>query len=307
MATDIKTIKRLKLVRRIGLTGLAISVFVIIIILILSFLPKGNSAFTIKVDNKSDASHFVMTSDIVEPGSDPTAASIPYINAPAIKNARTTEADVVENKLNTLRASGELKKSTNISAADVLGEDKKGELALVYTMYLTNTSKTEIQEIWYQVNMDGYVEDPDSNNSPIDYLRVLISTFEIGDTSTLKNTYYANARTKEAMERYPYEDNPNDDREAVSAVDYKNIPDLEESDPRAAYYISKKTKLYEQERCDKFDDYRTGHIVSEKSVIIPAGKTLSFTFVAYFEGNDYDCRGRKPGDASLLLSLHFGA
>ena len=42
------------------------------------------------------------------------------------------------------------------------------------------------------------------------------------------------------------------------------------------------------------------------SFVINEGKTLRFTYVAYFEGNDMDCHGSIPAESYLHLSLHFG-
>ena len=306
MATDIKNIKRLKLLRRIGLTGLAVSVFVIIIILILSFLPKGNSAFTIKVDNVSDTSHFQMEleDEGAEPGQTPTSKSFNYLNAKPLNKARTTEASVVEQELENLRKENKLMRSNNIIEKDGHGEPTGNELALVYSLNLKNTSETEQEQINYQVNIDRMGEDV----SIIEYLRILIYTYEVGSDDKANFQYFANPRKEDVAARYPYDDSVEDKTlEAISSRSFMPIEDLEETDNRQAYYVATEMPVSKEKYCQTFEQYQSGYLLREKSVTVKPGKTLNFTFVLFFEGKDLDCEGPKPNSADLLLSLHFGS
>ena len=307
MATDIRNIKRLKWMRRIGLVGLFISVFVIIIILILSFLPKGNSAFTIKVDNASEAAHFQMelVDEDTETG-EKTSKSISHISAAPLAKARPTEAAVVESKLEELRKDGKLMRSNNIKEIDGNNEETGYELALIYSLNLKNTSLEEKQVIKYQVNVDRVGDD----SSIIEYLRILIYTYEVDSDQKANYKYFANSRRIETMAQYPYKDNPEESREAVSSRSFEYIEDpstLPEGSQIRAYYSAPKTAIGEQDYCTPFDPYQSGHLLSDRSVTVDPNKTLNFTIVVYFEGKDLDCENQKPDNANLLLSLHFGA
>jgi hypothetical protein len=311
MANGIKKIKRLKLLRRIGLVGAIISSFTIIIFLILSFLPKGSSAFTIKIDNpsNSNAVNLAMTT------SETSEKEINVISATPILRALTTKAQDVEAYLSSQE---KLEGSQNINET-ISGADY--QRALVYTVYLKNKSEDTSKDlrVYYQVNLDGYSTPTNNANLPIDYFRILVQK-QFTDSNEIENIYYGNRRTSDNMnlDAGGYITDIGQYVEGYDSLSSEEKAQLQSREPISSRWFDinpedgknmLKRDWYSSGNngyCINFDAYETGHLVSDVYIDIPAGKTLRFTFVAYFDGVDVDCDGKKPENSNILLSLHFG-
>ena len=301
MATNIKTIKRLKLVRRIGLVGLVISSFGLIVVLILAFLPRDNSSFTIQIDNASESSdkmHFTMSPNLNQGGGEQEQTTS-YLTATPLGNAATTEAVYIENWIESRAQS---KEGLTGSQNYVVGEKN---YAMMYTVYLTNTSKDKPQGIEYSVPLDEHVKPSNNANDPLEYLRVLVRTEVVDSNELPKNVYYG-ARIKRDPANPTAQTLNGDDLEPISS---RKSTTVGEGEDRKAVYTADFSSNGNDGYCIPFEDEELGgnYLIKSVPLSIPAAQTLRLTFVSYFEGKDYDSDGPRPYDASLLLSLHFSA
>jgi len=282
MSINIADAKRKKLIAKLGFIGLIVSSLILVVILILTFFPRGNDAFTIRIDTIDQAvNHFEMYKE--ENGS-PTS----YASAEPLSRAGLTTAANVENYVMENEGTGGPKK--------YVSEDY--ERALVYTLFLKNVSETEDQELYFAVVNESYHAPTNEGSvSIIEYFRVLVRTSIVGENTPAKNIYYGQVHSDDIKNEL------GDNREPIvmnRASKYKLLP----NDEKVTYsiYQSEGNDGY----CQNFSDYRDGYLIENQKLVIPAGKTMRFSFAAYFEGDDYDCRGAVPLDSYILLSLHFG-
>ena len=287
MTNEAKKIARLRLLKKIGIAGLVTSGAIGLVFFILSLLPQGNAAFSIRIDNPGtiENSNFsIFTSeDQAQEGN--KKDSVTYLAGEPLKRAGQTDAKWVESQLSQLESfNGGLHLKNN--------EDK--ELAMVYTVYLTNTTDEDV-EIQYAVKLDAYKEAVEEMAAPIEYFRVLIQTEEVGTPNSISNSYFGQRRTG----RFPnYIYDSEDGREPIYTVSYeKDVQTHVKSD-----FSSNGNDGY----CINFSDYKITKDIVLSSVKIPVGKVLRYTFVAYFDGTDVDSYVRAQNDDYLLLSLHFG-
>lgn len=300
MAANVKSAKMMKVLKRLGFIGLVISVFVIIVTLIISFLPRSNNAFSIQIDTSSKPSHFRMTTnpDILDEEYEEDSSDFKnYFQGDPLTEAKLTFAARVERYLDSLdeKASGSL----NFVENDI-------QKAIVYTLFIKNTSMSEDQIVNYAVEVNNRNNDKVAQSFPVEYFRVLART-QIYGSRNVTNTYYGNKITKVAGEDESgtiyYQNALGNDRDAISG-DYQVVNG---KTVIAKGFESSGNDGY----CINFVDYRTGYIVQSTDdykvhFIIPAGKVMKFTFVGYFEGNDKDSDIPVPDKASLQLTLHFG-
>ena len=303
MADNIRRPARTRMWRRIAIATASVSTVALVAFVVISFLPQGNGAFSIRIDNPyekgEDDNHFHMTLD--EAGEHkPDSPEYVVDNTPLDRMVPTT-AEEIENHLKTFSEDKKLQGNDYwcTTKKDEHGNDvaDKG-LALIYTVYLVNDSTDKKQELKYSVNADSYVTTGESDI--LDYFRILIQTEEIGDSSSLKNAYYGRRHTNPATANYKNE--WGDDREAISTYQRtwgaEQITAVFKTNGDKDGYCTKFNELNETNKT-LVNDVSTNFVINE-------GKTLRFTYVAYFEGNDMDCHGSIPSESYLHLSLHFG-
>ena len=284
-----KSIARVRLLKKIGIIGLSVSAVAVAVIAIVSFLPKSSSAFSVRIDNDKKASaHFTMSS--TQDGS-PTR----YLSGNAVKSMAPTSASRLEQQLKTIGASeGGFQGQQNWVGKTEDNEDDRG-LALIYTVYLANSSETEDQKIYYNVDLDGY-----NKAEAFEYFRVVAQTQIVGEDE-IQTAYYGNARTMDFRAKFnTVLSEEEQDREPISLWGVQDVDNpIVESN-----FSSNGNDGY----CISFNSYlKSKHIVENAELVIPKGKTMRFTYASYFEGEDFDSDKAAPNESlSLLLSLHFG-
>ena len=292
-----KSIARMRLLKKIGIIGLSVTSIAVAVVAAIAFFPKSSSAFSVHVDNtgadQKKNAHFTMTQN-GEDGEKPKT----YLSGKAVPNMFTTTASRLEGYLSSLEKFGGAQNWVEnvVSASDSTTLEAHG-LALVYTVFLNNTSNDEDQGLKYNVDLDGYKH----IDSPIEYLRVAIQTQVEGSDEAPKTVYYGNPRTKDKKEQFgtAIENDPEtNQREPIGDWALEGLED--------AVLTSMFQSYGNDGYCVNFNDYRINkHIVEGVDIVIPAGKQMRFTYCCYLEGNDLDC-DYAPEDTNFLMSLHFG-
>ena len=290
-----KNIARVRLLKKIGIIGLSVSAVAVAVIAIISFLPKSTSAFSVRIDNtQRTQSHFTMSAS-------KDGSSARYLPGKAVTNMYTTSADRLEGQLKALAQSeGGLQGEQNwVELVDSeTGSAKESHgLASIFTMFLKNSSDKESQKVLYTLNLDGYNK-IDGENPPYEYFRVAAQT-QVDGSEEILTKYYGCSRTLDFQTQFNTELPENEqDREPIGRWDVQDAVN--------PYVESKFSSNGNDGYCVSFNSYLKTKYIIEDEVVIPAGKTLRFTYASYFEGEDFDCKGSAPSGASLLLSLHFG-
>lgn len=286
--------------KKIGLLAVGISVPLIALFVVVSVLPRDkkgseteNSEFSIRMDSSTEAEHFSMygSLDAFNEGK-----SSRYEPGSPLKNAYVTKAETVMNYVDGL-SKNDIMGSKNL--AEESPEKKQYDLAIVHSVILNNDSGEEDQKFKYSVTLDNYKEPTNTAINPFEYLRIVTQVSEIDASDSLsinKATRFFGAKhQKDNLGTLVAID---DNRETISKQEKVTNDD--------AITVRKAAYIYEEnEYCTNFlEDYDTT-IVNE-SLVIPAGKTLRFTFISYLEATDPDCYGAEPKESELLMSLHFG-
>lgn len=282
---DGKRVARLRLLKRISVIGLISSGIIALVFLILSFISRGNAAFTIRIDhpNQSENNNFRM---LTKRGEDSSTST--YLAADPMNNTDLVDAMEVEKYLKTIE--------TFEGSQNMRSEDDKRDFALVYTIYLQNVTNEDIS-VRYIASLDGYKE-PEQPKL-MDYFRILIQTESDGEIS---NTYYGNRRS--SYSKYiNYENDNKDDREVIGTT----VTTKGEDGDSKLTIPSNWDKRGNDGYCINFNDYQITNEIVNSRVNIKANSEIRFTYVAFFEGGDPDSFGVVPEDTSyLLLSLHLG-
>lgn len=284
MTNEAKNIAKTRLLKRIGLIGLLSTGAFLLVLTVISFLPQGNAAFTIRIDNPASNANFRMyTTPNAGKGGE---ASVTYLKADPMGKTKTTTAPEVETYLSGLE--------TYEGSQNFITEEKDHELAMVYTVYLANTEAIEDTTIKYAVSLDAYKQPDNTSAAPIEYFRVLVQMEMNGEVT---NKYYGQRRTL-------YPELPNeiedDTREPISQP--KKVRDEDNNECLRSMFSSNGNDGY----CLNFNDYNFNKNIVDDEVVVEADSVIRFTFVAYFEAYDVDCTGSAPENSYLLLSLHFG-
>ena len=296
MTNEAKKIARLRLLKRIGVIGLITSGAIGLVFLILSLLPQGNAAFTIRIDNPASVENttfkiFQSSEDAEADTSGQTNKNgTTYLAGDPMPHTALTESKAVENYLRTVT---EFKGNNNFRS------DTDKDLAMVYTIYLTNQTKEEIS-VQYAVRLDAFKETTDNTSGPIEYFRVLVQTEEVGNPSSLQNKYYGQKRSGRFEGTYVFDNE--DGRETISAPKTYLGDDLKTHVTLDETWSSPGNDGY----CINFADYHITNDIVNSEVVVPVGKAIRYTFVAYFDGGDIDSYARAQNDDYLLISLHFG-
>ena len=293
MAVNIRRPARARMWKHIAIAIASVSTVTLGTFTVISFLPKGNDAFSVRISDPSSDSHFHMS---LRPSE--KERSYDYLRAASLDYMELVDAISVEEYIASVASTEEgLSAENYFNVTDAEGKVLKS-YALVYTVYLVNDSASEDQIVRYAVDIDGYKSPDNTSYLPFDYFRVLCQTQLYGSTE-IKNTYYGENHT-----RYSYLYNEHGDkREAISTV--RREMD-EEGNP---ILVSKFKSEGNDGYCIPFEAYDedlNAHIVNNQQFTIPAGGMMRFTFAAYYEGSDPDAQGQVPENSYLLLSLHFG-
>jgi len=318
MATNIRRPARARMWKRIAIILASVSTVALVVFVILSFLPQGNAAFTIRIDDpfKKDESesHFHMATYGEEQGQqDELQPTQPVLRDAPLDHMVPTTASLVEEhlaELNDIANGKKLNKSQNWSTyKDASQTEIDRGLAQIYTVYLVNESKTEDQHLKYTVQVDSYART--DTNDVLNYFRILVQTELIGEDEEIHNVYYGEKHNNPQTQGYRTgaEDGYG---EPISTYQRSWTSDVDK-----VINSTYMTNVHEDETtgeevgdgyCESFLELNETNkaLVNAIEFTIPAGKTLRFTYVAYFEGEDMDCHGSIPAGSYLLLSLHFG-
>ena len=291
MTNEAKKIARLRLLKRIGIIGLITSGAIGLVFLILSLLPQGNAAFTIRIDDPAEVQTFKMFSTAEDAQNNKDSKT--YMSAKPMTSTKPTDVGVVTKYL----ASLENKEGSQNLIEDKENENKtQHELAMVYTVYLANTSDEEI-DIRYMVNLDAYKQPDNTSAAPIEYFRILVQT-QI-DNEPVSERFYAQKRSP----KFSYVPTDCEDKDQTR----EPISWDKDWDENGEVYLKSKYKSNGNDGyCLNFNDYEFKSDIVNEQISIPVGKTLRYTFVAYFADDDLDNGGNAPENSYLLLSLHFG-
>lgn len=284
---DGKKILRAKRVKRIGIIVASVSAGAIAVILLGTLLRGGTNTdgYVIKLDNAEKANHFTMSSD--EGGKAST-----ILNGEPVNGIYPTSANTIESYIDSLSS------ETTGGSRNMVHPSREGYYAaVVYTLYLNNTSVDEEQKLAYEVHLDNYVGPTNGARGPLDYARIAIFTSIVGDSASENVTYFGAASNREGLGNELGNDNT---REAITG--------REQGDDGSGHTIRKSS--YSGKSSDKYCiNFKTGEqsdLLVQEELTIPQGKSMKFTFVHYWEGTDFDCGSYEPDTSTILMSLHFG-
>lgn len=290
--SDGKKIVRNKHIKKIGIIAASVATVAIVVVIAFAFIRRGsNSDFTIRFDNTAVLNNTKMFSSLDgEP-------SVLLVGDP-IKQVKPVKAEEVENYLDELMVNG-------IEGSQNMPDKEEGyEDAIVYTVYLKNTSDTEVQKLYYELKLEHLTQPSNDAVSPLEYMRTIIQTStvnnEVVDDTNMKTTYYGAIHSKDS---YATVAGVDDMRECISG--FKKVP-FSDDNPitvREPTYIGKSEDGY----CVNYMAEEDNDDLILEGLEIAPKETLRFTFVTYFEGRDPDCSGEPPMNCSILMSLHFGA
>ena len=294
-----KKISRAIKLRRIGLIVAGVSTTALVVILLFALAKKGTaSGFTVKIDNPVGENKISMSNS--QNGKGTTVLS-----ADPLKAIWPTTAKKVEDYLKDEKY---FPKISSFGGAQNMPEDndvraKKGySLAQVYTVFLTNNSTEEDQDLIYEVHLENYVAPESESNGPIDYLRVLCQTSVVGDDESinneLKNAYYGLEAPAEAYGTVVSED---DHRECIST--YEEVQNEAGRTVRSPIFTGNGG---EDGYCTNFLQNPGSDVIVQEKITIKAGQKIRFTYVSYLEGEDRQCFTKSPYSSQLMMSLHFG-
>ena len=293
MTSDAKKLARTRLLKRIGIIGLISSAGIGLVFLILSLLPQGNAAFTIRIDDptSTENANFQIFSTSQDAVHDSNAKT--YLSADPMPNTSLTTAGEVEQYL------AEKIQETELSGNNNFRNDKGKDLAMVYTLYLTNTTEEDVY-VKYALTLDAFKQSNEDAAAPIEYFRVLVQTEAMGAKDSLTNTYYGQKRSGRFDYKYVFDNTK--DQETISAPVTYLGEDLKTHVTVDSNWNSPGNDGY----CINFNDYHLTSEIINSEVKVPVGRVLRYTFVAYFDGDDLDSTQRAQSDNYMLLSLHFG-
>ena len=299
MAVNIRKPARARLWKRVAIILASVSTLALVVFVVISFLPHGNDAFSIRIHNpgrqseSGEENHFHMSRGWSSDGSKDKDEG-EYLRGESLDKMVLTTAEDVEKHLAEIKD----KEGQQNFYVKTEEEELKG-YALVYTVYLVNDSATQDQNLKFSVNADTYYDSTTGNSSIIDYLRILIQTEVVG-SNEVNNVYYGQKHNNPKVNLPTGEG----DREPIST--YKRSFD-------ATKIEAKYTTKYKGEDvgyCYNFNELNETNkaLVNDNTtqVTIPKGGVLRFTYVSYFEGEDMDSNVTIPSDSYILLSLHFG-
>lgn len=271
-------------------TGIILSsvsaVALIVVSMFLLFRSGKSGGFTVHIVNPAEANHVTMSDD-------PKGGVATILSASPIDGMYPTTASKVEAYLQGFADFDAIRGSHNMMDDNPSREGMAS--ALVYTLFLTNDGEEE-QELDYEVQLDSYVRATNGATGALDYLRVMVQTSIDTIDGNQSTKYFAKASNSNLGTDISETDNS----EPIST--WEKGPDNNFKTARISNYVG----LSESRYCENFIDDKNNNVIVRSSVIVPAKKTMRFTFVEYLEGEDQDCKGQGPNETTLLMSLYFG-
>lgn len=335
MDSSAKKHVRARLFKRLGTIGLLVSAIFITVVLIVAILPKGNEAFTIRVDDLDTSSHFRISATRSN-GSEEDGESETYLVGKSISDIHATSASKIINyldyELDYDEVTGKNQNYYHYSENQFTGEKTADYgYAIVYTVYLTNVTKEE-QQVKYQLVLEDYVEPstPDSAKL-IDYVRFVVRTEDLTKNESPEYLFFANQLSGKSLNHDIITETKGSDgnyREPVSSFSYDFISDPDHDILKSNFGSDGNNETptvkdkegndvvdpeydWNNRYCLNFNPIANGnkYIVTPDiapELILAPNQELRFTMAIYFEGNDVDLVGSAPSDASMRFSLHFG-
>ncbi len=260
------------IVSGVGLTG-------VMMLGIISFLGRVSGQFTIKMDPRVAPTSMKLFDKV-----DGDAKQL--ITAKGLDNAYVVGADRVFKYVDSLKNNNDLSGSNNLTDTKTNdGEEEKIDLALVFTFYAENISKSEDAIFDYDMAIDDYVSPTNTAVQPYSYLRVAL----------FENLYQEDGNGSHDCTIYALEST-----QLNAAGDYR--------EPLSTYREADRSPRYTYNNidyCTPFEDSYT--IFSREGITLSPSQKMRFTVVAWFEGNDSDCRGSTPTGSSMTFSMSFKA
>ena len=179
-------------------------------------------------------------------------------------------AEVVEERLPQASQGG---------ASFLFREGYNGAEAFIYTVFLHNTSPDDF-EIQYRVTQDQPEDQNQSEQSPLDFARILLQI-------PGRNAYYGRpSRTMNELGDYrsPISSYSGDGGDVVSST-----------------FASEGNDGY----CINFEESLGSNVIIQSSIVLPKESVTRFSFVFYLEGEDAECTRNYPAISFPHLSLHF--
>ena len=286
-----KNISRAIKLRRAGLIIAGVSLTAIIVIILFALVKSGTSSgFTVKIDNPVGQNKISMSDK--ENGEHTT-----ILSADPLKGIWPTDAEKVEQYLATF-TNGTIGGSHNMP--DTNPKRQNYSLAQVFTVFLTNNSTDESQDLTYEVHLENYVAPDSESNGPIDYLRVLCQTSIVDGESLsngINNAYYGLEATSESYGTLISE---TDTRECISS--YEEVLNENDKTVRKPTFQSAGNEGY----CTNFLNNPGSDVIVQETITLAPGQKIRFTYVSYLEGEDRQCFTKSPYSSQLMMSLHFG-
>ena len=282
---------RARKAKKIALIGGAVTVLALGVLAIIAFLPRGSDGFVIKIDNPEKSANFDLKAE-------KDGAPTTYLKGDSLRKTwPTTAKEEIDPYLSGFESLDAMAGSKNLKGQ---GTKADFDLALCYTVFLTNKSNSEATPFRYSVDLEGY-KTPTTGTSLLEYLRFVVATSIVEEDNKIDHDLHTTYYGAPTLTSLGTEEGADDTREAIS---YQGeAPDATgEGKIRKSLYKCPTGSGY----CVNFAK-KEGKGLIDVEASIPAGKTLRFTFVAYLEGEDRDCAGDLPSnDSYLLFSLHFG-
>ena len=283
-----KKMVNLRALKKTGIILASVSATIIVVVMMLAIFKNGsNGGFTIKIDNPSKDNHVTMSTSA-------NGTNTTLLSGEPVNKMYPTTAENVENYLSTFSAENiggpNNMKDPNPSRPDYYS-------AIVYSVFLTNYSETEEQNLAYEVHLNSSVVPENGAVSTVDYMRVMVQTSSSIDlTKDRETTYFAMHNSSNYGTNY----GEYDDREAVSAYSTSTNESLKTV--RKSEYVG----LSKEGFCENFLQEENNDVIISRNLIIKPKETIRFTFASYLEGKDPDCKSYAPDSSVLLMSLHFG-
>ena len=264
--------------------GISLTAFAVI--LLFGGIAGANQGFTTTIDRGSNVDSVVLRAVKAASQDD---NGVYFLHAEGLTNAKPTSVRRVLEFTKGLYDRLDLAGENILSIGDV-------QYAFAYTFYLDNVSEEKEQRFTFYVSLDAYTAPSNLGaNNPYSYLRLLVYA-NLEGSGRHDHTFYA---APNDLGQGTVEGGKDDLREALAEYD-DSARDEEGNTLRESVNVPEGEQPY----CVSFAD-NTKEILREETTLEPK-KTMRYTIVAYFEGEDPDCEKQAPSGASITFSAHFG-
>lgn len=289
MTTQEKYAKRKKR-KKAAWIVLGISTVVCTSLGIIAFLGRVSGQYTIQLatEEKNDLTLFTTYQKNNDGLPDPTDATT-YLSAKGLTNGTTYSADSLPDDAELDSSVGGAKNGTrDVTLTD--GSVVTKDTYLCYTFYVKNVAS---QVSSFAVQMNFNFTDP-TNIAPSLYSFVRVRLFEnlvTGSTETHNMSTYAATSTDSFLKA----DGTTESRECIGA--HKYYSDTHVKDPSTA------KKAENQAFATEF--VSDSVVFSKTYYDLAKGDSVRYTTVIWLEGDDPDCKGSSPENATMTFSMGF--